>query len=141
MRWVWVAAGHWWTLGKCYSWWTQRWRGPEVSGPLSASGEEEAGCTQWWGLDCKHSLLLLMQKKVGRVRGERQRGERVVEVERKDIRAMRGGEQKRSETSNRFLWDCLSETFWQGSSFHEQMGSRHTSYTVYYITLQKCNVK
>lgn len=99
MRWVWVAAGHWWTLGKCYSWWTQRWRGPEVSGPLSASGEEEAGCTQWWGLDCKHSLLLLMQKKVGRVRGERQRGERVVEVERKDIRATRGGEQKRSETS------------------------------------------
>lgn len=78
MKWVLVAAAHWWTRGRCCSWWTQT--GPEASGPLLASGEEEAGCTQWRVLDCKRSLPLLIQEG-GVGRGEKSG----VEVERKCI--------------------------------------------------------
>lgn len=67
MKLVLEAAGHWWMPGRCYSWWTQSWRGPKVSGLLPASGEE-AGCRQWRALDCKHSLLLLIQRDVAGVR-------------------------------------------------------------------------
>lgn len=68
MKWALEAAGRWWMLGKCCSWWTQSWKGPKVSGLLPASGEE-AGCRQWWALDCKHSSLLLLQRDVAGVRG------------------------------------------------------------------------
>lgn len=61
MKWALEAAGHWWTWGKCYSWSTQRWREPGVSGPSPASVVEEADCTQWKELGCMHSLLLQIQ--------------------------------------------------------------------------------
>lgn len=43
-------------------------RGPEASGLLPASVEEAVGCTQWRELDCRHSLLLLIERE--RVSGE-----------------------------------------------------------------------
>lgn len=70
-----VAVGHWWTLDKCCSWWTQSWRGPEASKLSLASEEGEAGCTQWRAPDCTHSspLLIERQRDVGVKRSCRER--------------------------------------------------------------------
>lgn len=126
-KWGWAAAGHWWTLGRCCSLWTQSRRGQEASGLLPASVEEEAGCKQWRGLDCKHSLLLLIQKTVGGSYGWGAKRR-----ERKGIRVRRA---KEIWNVHRILWDYLSREFLagqDGSSFYKQTGSRHIPYISYY---------
>lgn len=94
MKWVLEAAGHWWMLGRCCSWWTQSWRGPKVSG-LSPASVEEAGCRQWRALDCKHSLLLLIQ-----IRG-RSEGSKVSKG------GGRRGEMRAKEILNIYCIHCL----------------------------------
>lgn len=120
----WVAAGHWWTLDRCCSWWTQsrRARGASRLWPASV---EEAGCKRWRGLDCKRSLPLLIQRTVGG--GGDCQGRRATKI-RETGRTLEWGKHSRSQGT------ICPQSCWQG-----WLEPRFIFLT-YHVTLQKRGV-